>query len=150
MKKLLLFLMSFFTFFAFGQLSEGFEGATFPPTGWVVEDNGIGTSQSWGITTATGFGWVYQGARSAMVNRDNGATSTGLAQDWLITPQVTIPTNGQVRFYARSGIAPHLYPRWTRIAPLGVISVETCCFTFCRCILYCIFVQPTRRYTCQI
>ena len=41
MKKLLLFLMSFFTFFAFGQLSEGFEGATFPPTGWVVEDNGI-------------------------------------------------------------------------------------------------------------
>ena len=95
--------MSFFTFFAFGQLSEGFEGATFPPTGWVVEDNGIGTASSWTTTTATGFGWVYQGARSAMVNRDSGPTSTGLAQDWLITPQVTIPTNGQVRFYARSG-----------------------------------------------
>lgn len=95
--------MSFFTFFAFGQLSEGFEGAAFPPTGWVVEDNGIGTSQDWGITTATGFGWVHAGARSAMVNRDNGATSPGLAQDWLITPQVTIPANGQVRFFARSG-----------------------------------------------
>ena len=95
--------MSFFTFFAFGQLSEGFEGATFPPTGWVVEDNGIGTSQDWGRTNASGFGWVYQGTWSAMVNRDNGATSPGLAQDWLITPQVTVPTNGQVRFYARSG-----------------------------------------------
>jgi gliding motility-associated-like protein len=103
MKKLLLFFMSFFTFFAFGQLSEGFEGATFPPTGWVVEDNGIGTSQDWGRTNASGFGWVYQGTWSAMVNRDNGATSPGLAQDWLITPQVTVPTNGQVRFYARSG-----------------------------------------------
>ena len=105
MKKLVLFFMSFFTFFAFGQLSEGFEATTFPPTGWAVDDNGIGTAQDWGRTTASGFGWVYQGTASAMVFRDNGATSPGLAQDWLITPQVTVPTNGQVRFYARSGSA---------------------------------------------
>ncbi|WP_133610982.1 choice-of-anchor J domain-containing protein, partial [Flavobacterium cheniae] len=103
MKRILLFIMTFFSIFGYAQFPEGFEGATFPPAGWVVEDNAIGTAQSWGITTATGFGWVYQGARSAMVNRDNGATSTGLAQDWLITPQVTVPANGQIRFYARSG-----------------------------------------------
>ena len=102
MKKSLLFIMAFFSIFSYAQFPEGFEGATFPPAGWVVEDNGVGTAQSWGITTATGFGWVHQGARSAMVNRDNGATSTGLAQDWLITPQVNIPANGQIRFYARS------------------------------------------------
>ncbi|MCL9770625.1 fibronectin type III domain-containing protein [Flavobacterium sp. HXWNR69] len=97
--------MSFFTFFAFGQLSEGFEGASFPPTGWVVDDNGIGTAQDWARTSATGFGWVYQGTYSATVNRDNGVTSPGLAQDYLITPQVTVPTNGQVRFYGRSASA---------------------------------------------
>ncbi|WP_333810504.1 choice-of-anchor J domain-containing protein, partial [Flavobacterium sp.] len=103
MKKILLFLMTFFSIFTFAQFPEGFEGASFPPTGWVVEDNGIGTAQSWGRTNASGFGWVHQGTWSAMVNRDAGATSPGLAQDWLITPQVTVPANGQIRFYSRSG-----------------------------------------------
>ena len=95
--------MVFFSIFSHAQFPEGFEGATFPPTGWVIEDNGVGTAQSWGRTNAAGFGWVHQGAWSAMVNRDNGTTSAGLAQDWLITPQVTVPANGQIRFYSRSG-----------------------------------------------
>ncbi|MQP23775.1 PKD domain-containing protein, partial [Flavobacterium sp. LMO8] len=103
MKRILLFIMTFFSIFSYAQFPEGFEGATFPPTGWLVEDNGVGTAQSWGRTNATGFGWVHQGTWSAMVNRDNGGTSTGLAEDWLITPQVTIPANGQIRFYSRSG-----------------------------------------------
>jgi len=103
MKRILLLTMVFFSIFSHAQFPEGFEGATFPPTGWVVEDNGVGTAQSWGRTNAAGFGWVHQGTWSAMVNRDGGATSAGLAQDWLITPQVTVPTNGQIRFYSRSG-----------------------------------------------
>ena len=103
MKRILLLTMVFFSIFSYAQFPEGFEGATFPPTGWVVEDNGVGTAQSWGRTNAAGFGWVHQGTWSAMVNRDGGATSAGLAQDWLITPQVTVPTNGQIRFYSRSG-----------------------------------------------
>ena len=102
MKKIILFLLTFFSISTYAQFPEGFEGATFQPTGWVVEDNGVGTGQSWGRTNAAGFGWVHQGTWSAIVNRDNGATSPGLAQDWLITPQVTVPANGQIRFYSRS------------------------------------------------
>ncbi|WP_396137461.1 choice-of-anchor J domain-containing protein, partial [Flavobacterium sp.] len=101
MKKLLLFFMSFFSLLGYAQLAEGFEGASFQPTGWVVDNNGVGTVESWTRTNLSGFGWVHQGSFSAMVNRENGAT--GLAQDWLITPQVTVPTNGQIRFYSRSG-----------------------------------------------
>ena len=91
--------MSFFTFFAFGQLSEEFESATFPPTGWVVTDNGIGTVQSWGRNTILPNQWTI-GVASAMSTREGSIP--GLAQDWLITPQVTVPANGQVRFFARS------------------------------------------------
>lgn len=91
--------MSFFTFFAFGQLSEEFESATFPPPGWVVTDNGIGTVQSWGRNTILPNQWTI-GVASAMSTREGSVP--GLAQDWLITPQVTVPANGQVRFFARS------------------------------------------------
>jgi hypothetical protein len=51
MKKLLLFFMSFFTIFSYSQF-EGFEGATFPPTGWTRFDNGIGLAQQWNETTS--------------------------------------------------------------------------------------------------
>ena len=100
MKKLLLFFMSLFTFFSYGQLSEGFEGATFPPTGWTTFDNGIGLTRSWGITTATGLGWVYAGGRAAIVNKED--VPSGIAEDWMVTPLVTVPANGQLRFFARS------------------------------------------------
>ncbi|WP_320814681.1 gliding motility-associated C-terminal domain-containing protein [Flavobacterium sp.] len=100
MKKLLLFFMSLFTFFSYGQLTEGFEGATFPPTGWTTFDNGIGLTRSWGITTATGLGWVYAGGKAAIVNKED--VPSGIAEDWMVTPLVTIPANGQLRFFARS------------------------------------------------
>ena len=99
MKKLLLFFMSLFTFLSYGQLSEGFENVTFPPPGWVVTDNGIGTVQSWTRNTTFPNVWTI-GVGSASSNRE--AAVPGLAQDWLITPQVTVPADGQVRFFARS------------------------------------------------
>jgi gliding motility-associated-like protein len=103
MRKLLLFFISLSAFLSFGQLSEGFEGATFPPTGWRIDNNGIGLIQSWGTTTATGFGWVYAGTRSAMVNREDVTDGT-IAEDWLITSLVAVPaTLPQLRFFARSG-----------------------------------------------
>ncbi|WP_264560116.1 gliding motility-associated C-terminal domain-containing protein [Flavobacterium sp. N2270] len=100
MKKLLLFFMSLFTFFSYGQLSEGFEGATFPPTGWTTFDNGIGTTRSWTTTTATGLGWVYAGGKAAIINKED--VTSGIAEDWMVTPLVTVPTDGQLRFFARS------------------------------------------------
>ena len=99
MKKLSLFFMSFFTFFAFGQLSEDFEGTTFPPSNWRVTDNGIGTAQSWVRNAILPNQWTI-GVASAMSTREGSIP--GLAQDWLITPNVTVPANGQVRFFARS------------------------------------------------
>ena len=61
--------MSLFTFFSYGQLSEGFEGATFPPTGWYVDDNGIGTTRSWTETTTASL--VHAGLKAAYLDREN-------------------------------------------------------------------------------
>ena len=91
--------MSFFAYLGYGQISEGFEGATFPPSGWHVGDNGIGLTRSWTTTTATGLGWVHAGAKSAIINKEN---VTGIAEDWLVTPLVNVPVNGQLSFFARS------------------------------------------------
>ncbi|WP_396198416.1 fibronectin type III domain-containing protein [Flavobacterium sp.] len=101
MKKLLLLLFMFAGFSVFGQLSENFDSATLPnlPTGWSQFETGTGTLQSWTTTNTTAF--TYGGVgQSAYINRENVAT--GQAIDWLITPQVTVPTNGQLRFYTKT------------------------------------------------
>lgn len=97
MKKLLLFFMSIFSVLSYGQFPEGFEGATFPPTGWIRFDNGIGLAQQWNETSTTAL--VFAGSKAAYLNKEN--VVTGTAQDWLVTPQVLVPTNGQLRFYTK-------------------------------------------------
>ena len=105
MKKLLLTFLSLITFSSYAQLSEDFEGTSIPtlPTWgltsgtWSILDNGIGTAQNWEIAP---FGQAYSGDRAAYLNRENVTDGT-LAQDWLITPSVNIPTDGQVRFYTK-------------------------------------------------
>jgi large repetitive protein len=104
MKKItLLFFVVFFSVFSSAQLAlEGFEGDTFPPAGWAVMDNGVGTVNSWVRTDVTAN--VYQGTWSAFMTRENiGLGNT--SEDWLVTPQFTVPTNGQLRFFARSTLA---------------------------------------------
>ncbi|MFN4198175.1 MAG: fibronectin type III domain-containing protein, partial [Flavobacterium sp.] len=107
MKKItLLFCLVLFSNFSFAQLAlEGFEGASFPPTGWVVMDNGVGTVNSWTRTDAvTTPPTVFEGTWSAFMTRENiGLGNT--SEDWLVTPQFNVPTNGQLRFFARSTIA---------------------------------------------
>lgn len=99
MKKLLLLLFMFAGFSVFGQLSENFEGATFPPTGWTTFETGTGTAQSWSETNLGVF--TYGGVgKSAMINKENVAT--GQAIDWMVTSQVTVPANGQLRFYTKT------------------------------------------------
>lgn len=90
--------MSLFTFLSYGQLSEGFEGATFPPTGWTTFDNGIGLTRSWASTSTASL--VYAGTKAAYLDRENVTDGT-MAEDWMVTSQVTVPTNGQLRFYTR-------------------------------------------------
>ncbi|MCU0349837.1 MAG: gliding motility-associated C-terminal domain-containing protein [Flavobacterium sp.] len=102
MKKLLLLFMSLWTFTSFAQLNEGFEGGI--PSTWAVFDNGIGTANSWTTTSNTAVGWVFAGANSAFINRENVAAGNN-AVDWLVTSQVTVPANGQVRFFGRQTLA---------------------------------------------
>lgn len=104
MKKLLLLFMSLWTFTSFAQFSEDFEGTPAPgfPPGWAVFDNGVGVAQSWIVTNNPGL--VYPGGtQSAYINREN--VPTGNAVDYLATPLVTVPLNGQVRFFGRQTLA---------------------------------------------
>ncbi|MFD2892023.1 fibronectin type III domain-containing protein [Flavobacterium chuncheonense] len=110
MKKLLLVFLSLFAFASYGQaLFEDFEGTATPDlaTGdwaldsgtWKFFDNGVGSNNTVQITT---FGsLVCQDTRAAYLNRETVAAGQ-FSIDWLVTPQVTIPANGQIRFYGRS------------------------------------------------
>ncbi|MCX6172242.1 MAG: choice-of-anchor J domain-containing protein, partial [Flavobacterium sp.] len=103
MKKIiLLLLMSFFSFSGYSQLAmEGFESGI--PSTWAVFDNGVGTGQSWGINnTVATPPIVYQGNNAAYINRETLANVGDIARDYLATPLVTIPANGQLRFFTRS------------------------------------------------
>ena len=101
MKKLLLLLFMFTGFNVFGQLTEDFEGSVVPalPTGWTRFDNGIGTVQNW-VTTSTGA-LVLNGTKSAVIQREDVPNGT-LAMDWLVSPQVTVPPNPQLRFRTKT------------------------------------------------
>jgi len=114
MKKItLLIFMSLLSFVGYSQVfPEGFEGV-FPPTSasgtWAVTHNGVGTGPSdtnlWvrsGPNSATSP--PHTGQYAASVERINvgmGVTE----EDWLISPKVTVPANGQLRFYAQQGRA---------------------------------------------
>ncbi|WP_395053628.1 choice-of-anchor L domain-containing protein [Flavobacterium sp.] len=123
MKKITLFIITiFFSFSSFSQLLpppgiEGFENTAgpdlAPPTTpspwtigtgeWAVFDNGVGLGKRWEIRN-TPTTDVYQGLNAAYMDREfigQGNTS----EDYLATPLVTVPANGQLRFFTKSTIA---------------------------------------------
>ncbi|HEY0091973.1 MAG TPA: choice-of-anchor J domain-containing protein, partial [Flavobacterium sp.] len=108
MKKILFLVLTFLLSLSSYSQIEGFEGTTLPDTGtdqwslssgvWGVFDNGVGLTQSWNISTT-----AHTGVRAAFMNRENiGMGNT--SQDFLATPQVTVPANGQLRFWSRTNI----------------------------------------------
>ncbi|NHF70662.1 hypothetical protein G6N05_11125, partial [Flavobacterium sp. F372] len=100
MKKLLLLLFMFAGLNVFGQaLTQNFEGATFPPTGWTRFETGTGVGQSWEETSSPTFTFGGVG-KSALLLREN--VPAGLAIDWLVTSQVTVPPNAQLRFQTKT------------------------------------------------
>jgi gliding motility-associated-like protein len=106
MKKitlLLFFLLSIFT--VSGQvIDEDFEADTFQPVGWTMTTNGVGSSVNpWTRTTNTA---LTNGASVGAARAVRQTTAPGQErQTWLITPQVIIPTNGQLRFFTRNELA---------------------------------------------
>ena len=95
--------LAFVLCFAFSQistaqtiLSEGFEGATFPPTGWTsfIGTNGLGTVNNWIQATAPNTGDY------AAANQYENVVG-GIAEDWLVTSQIDLSTssNTELLFY---------------------------------------------------
>ncbi|MBM6497770.1 hypothetical protein H9X54_000325, partial [Flavobacterium macrobrachii] len=73
---------------------------------WLVFDNGFGTATRWGISTiTTPPTQVYQGVNSAYINRQTNFSDGQTVEDYLASPLVTIPSNGQLRFWTRAFLA---------------------------------------------
>lgn len=108
--------------------SEGFEGTTFPPTGWAVHQLDGGTNTWVRYTTTPIFGLA-----SAAVRWESSTLSN---DDWLVTPQFTVNPGAFLNFYAKrqsttyadsveiyysttGGVPPSGYTRLTTIMPAG-------------------------------
>ena len=87
------------SFCGYAQLDqEDFE--SWPPVGWTTMDNGIGIGQSWTQSNATPAQPPYEGTFAAYINRENVDTGT-YAEDYLITPEFTMPQDAQLRLFSR-------------------------------------------------
>lgn len=146
MKKItLLILLAFFTISGYAQFTpvtvEGFESTTGPvvlpgttwtlTTGnWAVFDNGVGTGQRWGINSTVNVPpIVYQGTNAAYINRETMNVGD-ISEDFLATPLVNIPTNGQLRFFTRSfasGNQGTVYQ--IRVAPASASQTNPAAYT---------------------
>ena len=113
MKKIiLLILLSFISFAGYSQLNEGFEGApttpdasgvwALPSSGnWLVRDNRTNANPNWRSNQGTAFATAaHTGTTAAFVDRENTGAGV-LSEEWLITPQLNIVANTQLRFFTR-------------------------------------------------
>ncbi len=95
-KNLLLSFFSLFSFLGYAQLPlEGFEG-TFPPTDWAVFDINVGGATDWATNPNS-----CQGTLAAYMNRQNIAQGV-TSEEYLATRLVTVPLNGELRFFSRT------------------------------------------------
>ena len=103
MKKITLLLLTIFlSFSGISQtLQEGFEttpwtSPTTPAVGWVTFQNNFGTRQ-WATST-----FAHSGTGAAEMNSRQNIQINNTSKDFLVTPLVTIPANGQLRFWTRT------------------------------------------------
>jgi len=121
MKKITIILLAmFFSTIGYSQFTPIVEGFELPPgpdpapstnwtldTGnWLVFDNGVGTALRWGFSTSTAPPTqVYQGTTSAYMNRQTSFPEGQTVEDYLASPLVNIPQNGQLKFWTRGFLA---------------------------------------------
>ena len=76
--------------------SEGFESGSFPPDCWVSYRgiNNIGAASDWTDNID-----AYEGSKAALSNYED--VSGGLAEDWLVSPQISLASNSQLSFYQK-------------------------------------------------
>jgi N-acetylmuramoyl-L-alanine amidase len=82
---------------ALTSLQEGFEGGTFPPTGWATQTAGLGLPHAWHRTGDPLD--VGVGAKSAIV----GSGSASAINEWLISPVVAIAAPDDAVKFSWSG-----------------------------------------------
>jgi len=109
-RQLFLLAVLLYSISGFSQFFEGFENTSGPETApstnwtlgsgnWAVFFNGVGVSEQWKINNTA----PYQGVNAACVSRENiGLGNT--EEDYLATPLVYVPVNGQLKFYNRTFI----------------------------------------------
>ncbi|MFT7250445.1 MAG: putative repeat protein (TIGR01451 family), partial [Flavobacterium sp.] len=123
-----IFLFTLFSFSSFAQY-ENFEGTAVPAGGnwvlnsgtWKVFDNGIGLAQSWSVIPSPSS----CNGRSAYLNKEPVTNGT-FAEDWLVTPQVLIPTNGQLRFSTKQALAANFGSIYTiRVSTVSQTDVAS-------------------------
>jgi gliding motility-associated-like protein len=107
MKKItFLFFAILFSVSSYSQFPlQDFEGATFPPTSWAVFDNGINavSAVNWStLPTPTATPVPFTGIKSAYMNRAGNIGAGLISEDYLTTPALNVPVNGEIKFYTRS------------------------------------------------
>jgi len=110
MKKITFLLLTvFYSLVSFSQGLAGYpqnfdEITPFPgglPTGWMIADNGVGTTQSWRLTNQAPP--YVNGTQAMFINLEEiGMGNT--SRDFLITNLITVPADGQLRFAAHQTI----------------------------------------------
>ena len=137
MKKLLLSLcLGLYSITGFSQFFEGFENTNGPDPlpstnwtlssgNWAVLSNEFGVVEQWKTNNTI----PYQGTNAAYISRENiGAGNT--EEDYLITPLLNIPINGQLKFWSRtfsSGDQGTLYQ--IRVAPMTASQTDIAAYT---------------------
>lgn len=100
MKKIYSSIVLLFAIFSNAQLlNENFEGNVFPPTGWTYFETGSGVTVNWAQTINPLL--VCGGSGSAYLNRENVSNNT-LAIDWLVTPLLSVASNGKLYFTTKT------------------------------------------------
>ncbi|MEL1244932.1 choice-of-anchor J domain-containing protein [Flavobacterium sp. DGU11] len=101
MRKIIFTLFVVLTGFSgYSQLSEDFESnGTALPTGW-QKINVSGTGKQWTVAAQSIITPAFGGTgHAAYIDREN--VPIGTAEDWLVTPQFTVPQNGELYFQSR-------------------------------------------------
>lgn len=97
MKKIYCYIVLLFASFSHAQtLIEDFENGI--PSTWAVFESGTGITNNWATTSQPTL--VCQGTKSAYMLRENVAT--GMAIDWLVSPLISVPANGDLSFATKT------------------------------------------------
>jgi len=105
MKKITFLLLTvFYSLVGYSQFYDFDDIVPYPtglPGGWTRADNGVGTLQSWRLTNQAPP--YVMGTQAMFIDREEiGMGNT--SRDFLITEPITVPANGQLRFFAHQTI----------------------------------------------